>query len=161
MSMLISSYLYESKICDWLLEWSYAGVRFRYPHINIKGALLPMICRWLLPNLCLYTAVHILVTAGAMLVFYFVKEFLKFFLSVLQVFIQNPGGPESAWNLPDELSVGQAVQIRVSPQQGITKRCRLSWLSNSALVFGSIYGGRGEGFVGSQPMSTAVHMKSI
>jgi hypothetical protein len=57
--------------------------------------------------------------------FLFIKGVFKVFLSV-QVFIQNPGGPDSAWNLPDELSVGQAVQIRVSPQgpvKGLCGRC--------------------------------------
>ncbi len=82
--------------------------------------------------------------AGAMPVL-FVKGVFSALLSVLQVFIQNPGGPDSAWNLPDELSVGQAVQIRVSPQQGATKRCRLSWLTNSALVYEPIRGERGGG----------------
>jgi hypothetical protein len=33
-------------------------------------------------------------------------------------------------------------------KQGVTKRCRLSWLTNSAL-----------GVAGPQPMSTAVHME--
>ncbi len=42
-----------------------------------------------------------------------------------------------------------------SPQE-VTKRCRLSWLTNSALVYEPICGGRG-GLAGSQPMSTAVH----
>jgi hypothetical protein len=43
--------------------------------------------------------------------------------------------------------------------QGVTMRCRLSWLTNSALVYElkSEKGGVG----GSQPMSTAVHMKLI
>jgi hypothetical protein len=40
--------------------------------------------------------------------------------------------------------------------QGVTKRCRLSLLTNSALVYGSQCGGMG-GLAGSQPMSTAVH----
>ncbi len=39
--------------------------------------------------------------------------------------------------------------------QGVTKRCRLSLLTNSALVYRSSAGGWG---VGSQPMSTAVHI---
>ncbi len=42
-------------------------------------------------------------------------------------------------------------------QQEITKRCRLSWLTNSALKKAQM---RGEGGVAaSQPMSTAVHME--
>jgi hypothetical protein len=40
--------------------------------------------------------------------------------------------------------------------QGLTKRCRLSWLTNSALVYEPKCGG---GIAGSQSMSTAVHMK--
>jgi hypothetical protein len=40
--------------------------------------------------------------------------------------------------------------------QGATKRCRLSWLTNSALVYSPNAGGGGE-FAESQPMSTAVH----
>jgi hypothetical protein len=45
--------------------------------------------------------------------------------------------------------------------QGVTKRCRLSWLTNNALVYMSPYmrGDGGGGAVGSQPMSTAVHME--
>jgi hypothetical protein len=42
---------------------------------------------------------------------------------------------------------------------GVTKRCRLSWLTNSALVFEPKCGGRG-GVAGSQPMSTAVNMEA-
>jgi hypothetical protein len=36
----------------------------------------------------------------------------------------------------------------------VTKRCRLSWLNNSALVYEPKCGGRGV-VAGSQPMSTA------
>jgi hypothetical protein len=47
---------------------------------------------------------------------------------------------------------------------GVTKICRLSWLTNSALVYEPKYlvirgGVGGGGVVGSQPMSTAVHME--
>ncbi len=38
--------------------------------------------------------------------------------------------------------------------QGVSRRCRLSWLTNSAIVYESKWGGGGW----SQPMSTAVHM---
>ncbi len=41
-------------------------------------------------------------------------------------------------------------------QQRVTKRCRLSWLTNSALVYEPKCGW-GRGGVGSKPMSTAVH----
>ncbi len=40
--------------------------------------------------------------------------------------------------------------------EGVTKRCRLSWLTNSALVHEPKCGGKG-GILGSQQMSTAVH----
>jgi hypothetical protein len=42
-------------------------------------------------------------------------------------------------------------------KQGVTKRCRLSWLTNSALVYEPKCGAEGGG--GSQPMRTAVHME--
>ncbi len=42
--------------------------------------------------------------------------------------------------------------------QRFTKRCRLSWLTNSALVYEPKCGGREE-MRGSQPMSTAVHVE--
>jgi hypothetical protein len=41
-------------------------------------------------------------------------------------------------------------------QQEVTKRCRLSWLTNSALVYEPKYEGGG-GVVGPKPMSKAVH----
>ncbi len=43
--------------------------------------------------------------------------------------------------------------------QGVTKRCRLSWLTNSTLVHEPKCGGKGGGVAGFQPMSTAVHME--
>jgi hypothetical protein len=43
----------------------------------------------------------------------------------------------------------------IAVEQGFTKRCRLSWLTNSALVHECKCGGR-RGVAGSQPMSTAV-----
>jgi hypothetical protein len=42
-----------------------------------------------------------------------------------------------------------------TPGQEVTKRCRPSWLTNSALVYEPKCGGRGD--EGSQPMSTAVN----
>jgi hypothetical protein len=41
------------------------------------------------------------------------------------------------------------------PYQGVTNRCRLSWLTNRALVCEFKCGGRG--VAGTQPKSTAVH----
>jgi hypothetical protein len=43
-------------------------------------------------------------------------------------------------------------------QQGVTKRCRLSWLTNSALVVRVQMHGEGGGVAGSQPMTKAVHI---
>jgi hypothetical protein len=44
--------------------------------------------------------------------------------------------------------------------QGVTKRCRLSWLTNSTLINEPKCGwGEGGGGAGSQLMSTAVHIK--
>ncbi len=40
---------------------------------------------------------------------------------------------------------------------GVTKRCRLSWPTNSALVYEPKCGGGGGGVAVSQPMSTALH----
>ncbi len=44
-------------------------------------------------------------------------------------------------------------------QQGVTKRYRLSCLTNSALVNEPKRGGMGGGVAGSHPMSKAVHME--
>jgi hypothetical protein len=50
------------------------------------------------------------------------------------------------------------IKRELPPHQGIKKRCRLFWMTNSALVYEPKCGGR-EGVAGSQgqPMSTAVH----
>ncbi len=45
----------------------------------------------------------------------------------------------------------------ISMEQGVTKRCRLSFLTNSALVIRVPMRGEG-GVAGSQPMSKAVHI---
>jgi hypothetical protein len=52
----------------------------------------------------------------------------------------------------------EKFQVRVCFAQGVTKGCRLSWLTNSALVYEPKCRGGG-GVAGSQPMSTAVHME--
>jgi hypothetical protein len=51
----------------------------------------------------------------------------------------------------------QAPVLMVQVGRGVTKRCRLSWLTNGALVYKTKCRGRGGGVAGSQPMSTAVH----
>jgi hypothetical protein len=43
---------------------------------------------------------------------------------------------------------------RLGYNQEVTKRCRLSWLTNSDLAYEHRFGG---GAAESQPMSTAVH----
>jgi hypothetical protein len=48
----------------------------------------------------------------------------------------------------------------VTAWMGLTKRCRLSWLTNTALVYEPKCGGRG-GVAGSQSMSTAVQRSPI
>ncbi len=45
----------------------------------------------------------------------------------------------------------------VNLHQRVLKRCHLSWLTNSVLVYESKCGGR-EGVAGSQPMSTAMYI---
>jgi hypothetical protein len=48
-------------------------------------------------------------------------------------------------------------KYRLHSYQEVTKRCRLSWLTNSALVYESKGRGRGGGVAGCQSMSSAVH----
>ncbi len=67
--------------------------------------------------------------------------------------------------LSRQLYLGQALSsafshILIHLIQGDTKRCRLSWLTNNALVYETKCGGRG-GVTGSQPMSTAVHRSPV
>jgi hypothetical protein len=53
----------------------------------------------------------------------------------------------------------QFVLHKKHSHQGVTKRCRLSLLTNSApRIRVQMGGGDGGGVVGSQPMSTAVHI---
>ncbi len=63
----------------------------------------------------------------------------------------------SVWTF---LSSNKKATITVDPPiQGATKRCRLSWMTNSAIVFESQCGVMGGGGgVGSQPVSTAAHI---
>jgi hypothetical protein len=48
------------------------------------------------------------------------------------------------------------IPSMLTKHQGVTKRCRLSWLTNSALVQYMSPNEGGGGFAGSQPLSTAV-----
>jgi hypothetical protein len=54
-----------------------------------------------------------------------------------------------------KFAIDMAVKNEKS-SQGVTKICRLSWLTNSALVYEPKCGGRGR-VAGTQPMSTALH----
>jgi hypothetical protein len=55
------------------------------------------------------------------------------------------------------LQLGLCFTLRfINSVRGFIKRCRLSWLTNSALVYESKCGGGGD--AGSQAMSTAVYM---
>jgi hypothetical protein len=50
-----------------------------------------------------------------------------------------------------------ALSIHIHMYQGVTKGCRLSWLTNSVLVIRVLMRGDG-GSCGSEPMSRAVHI---
>jgi hypothetical protein len=78
----------------------------------------------------------------------------------------NPPHAPQPPNPPSERSVTPANQcswsfsissVSLRWSRGSTKRCRLSWLTNSALVYKPKCGGEGGGGggPGSQPMSTA------
>ncbi len=54
---------------------------------------------------------------------------------------------------------GGSISACLDYDQGFTKRCRLSWLTNSSLVYEPKCGGMGGGGCGAQPISTAVHME--
>ncbi len=64
-----------------------------------------------------------------------------------------------AYFVPGFLLLSSLLPFRpiVQCHQWVTKRCRISWLTNSAHVYEPKCGGRGGGVAGPQPMSTAVH----
>jgi hypothetical protein len=74
-------------------------------------------------------------------------------------FLQRRG---STTLYPDRICVISPIQLFQIPAvhtvQEVTKRCRLSWLTNGAHVYEPKCWVRG-GVVGSQVMSTAVHME--
>ncbi len=73
------------------------------------------------------------------------------YLTCSRVFAFSPSSPfQICWS-PNVL-----LSTRNSSQQGVTKKCRLTLLTNSALVYESKCGG--EGIAGSRPMSTASHI---
>jgi hypothetical protein len=84
---------------------------------------------------------------------------MKKYVKILNIF----AGPVCEAKL-EGLREGQAYEWQVravnkaSINQEVTKRCRLSWLTNIAPPYMSPKSGGGrEGVSGSQPMSTAVH----
>ncbi len=58
-------------------------------------------------------------------------------------------------------SVIKVMRTMVTVVQGVTKRCRLSWLTNSFLIYESQCGGwgGGGGLAGVQPMRKDVKME--
>ncbi len=55
---------------------------------------------------------------------------------------------------------GAAEAYKIMFDQVVTKRCRLSWLTNSSLAYEPKCGGGGR-VAGAQPLSTAVHKTGI
>jgi hypothetical protein len=64
-------------------------------------------------------------------------------------------------HMPFFLMLGQRKQVRgFCSYQGVTKKCRLSWLTNSALEYGPKYGERGCCEVSANEyVPTAEHME--
>jgi hypothetical protein len=74
--------------------------------------------------------------------------------------MKNEGGPEAktTTNIKKHTDIDchcSKPSLNICQPQRFTKKCHLYWLTNSALVYQPKCGGGG--FVGSQPMSTAVH----
>ncbi len=87
----------------------------------------------------------------------------KSFTSSLKNCPERRDGPEPEFvnisraqeSIPRNRFLGSLIVYKIGLSQGVTKRCRLSWLTNNALAYEPKCG-RG-GLAGSQPMSTAVH----
>jgi len=60
-------------------------------------------------------------------------------------------------SIPSYFFRGAHHKPALTPIRGVTKRCRLSWLTNNALLYEPKCGGEG-GVSGSQPMSKAVYI---
>ncbi len=84
------------------------------------------------------------------------KKFEELFNNFSQVIVKRSCGPWSATSLWRRWA-SLAISPEPVSQRVITKRCRLSLVTNSALVYESQCGGWREVAV-SQPMSTAVHI---
>jgi hypothetical protein len=74
--------------------------------------------------------------------------------------VKRGNGPDLRLAAKSVDTVGAAAVAATTSSQGggVTKRCRLFWLTNSTLVYDPKCGGGGGGVAGSQPMSTALHM---
>ncbi len=72
-------------------------------------------------------------------------------LNMMSVFIEIGEGKDHKVSYEHRI-------VSLTLNQGVTQRCRLSWLTNSALVYElKCWGGGRELRAGSQPISTAVH----
>jgi hypothetical protein len=87
---------------------------------------------------------------------FFMIMFCEFFLCVRKDYKYWSPGPGSDISQSGADSPVPGTQVYSDPW-GFTKRCRLSWLTNSALVYNEPKCG---GPAGSQPISTAVHMEA-
>jgi hypothetical protein len=83
---------------------------------------------------------------------------LHLIISVCELFANKTVENENILRSPRFMSVFLDKNC-LCRHQRVTKRCRLSWLTNSDLVYEPKCGGGG-GLQGSQPMSTAVHRSS-
>ncbi len=69
----------------------------------------------------------------------------------MRVVADEGEGGESGEIVEEGGEIGVCGEGGLGVEQGVTKRCRLSWLTNSFLEFEE------GGVAGSQPMYTAVH----
>jgi hypothetical protein len=75
----------------------------------------------------------------------------------------KPKNPEKKgfWDISKLFHIVPHIRYKMLlyDNQGVTKRCRLSWLTYCALVCQPKWGGGEGGCAGSQPMNTAVHVE--
>jgi hypothetical protein len=80
-------------------------------------------------------------------------------IHIVETVVVKPRKPSLVHlNTLDVPDLALKAQRRWVLYQGVTKRCRLSLLTNSALVIRVQMRGDREGVAGSQPMSTVVHI---
>jgi len=81
-----------------------------------------------------------------------------FFLNGKLISSPKPKNYHLYWIVEMLCNVYLSTLFKYMQPLGVTKRCRLSWLTNGALVYEPKCGGRGR-VAGSRPMSTAVHVE--